>query len=174
MRAFFQRVDLAAHRQQVAQVAAQLKEKEPAVRACASSPKRSVGRPRHKRPAAEVLKTAANVNTLQLLNHKRGKYTRWLNSPYINDILQAYQQAGGSARRAVAALQAHFLNTFELFQLSQHFQLFSIFQPWAKLFRKRAGTVFRAINFARRAEVGEKLRKLRKLRKVDNFGRPLR
>jgi hypothetical protein len=34
---------------------------------------------------------------------KRG-YTNWFSSPYIRDILQAYEKHGRSAKRAVAAL----------------------------------------------------------------------
>ena len=104
MQSFFQRVDLAAHRQQVAQVAAQLKENPPP-RALTPPPKRSVGRPKLKRPAEEALAAAAAADALELPEPKRGKYTRWFNSPYINDILHAYTQSGGSARRAVASLQ---------------------------------------------------------------------
>lgn len=106
MQAFFQRIDLAAHRQQVAQLAAQFKENPPP-RALTPPPKRSVGRPKLKRPAEEALAAAAAAaaDTLELPESKRGKYTRWFNSPYINDILHAYTQSGGSARRAVASLQ---------------------------------------------------------------------
>ncbi len=55
----------------------------------------------------EVLSAAAAADALQLPAHKRarGKYTRWFNSPYINDIIAAYVRQGCSARLAVAALQ---------------------------------------------------------------------
>jgi hypothetical protein len=104
MHTFFQRVDLAAYRQQVAQVAAQLKENPPP-RAPTPPPRRSVGRPKRKLLAEEVLVAAAAADALELPEHKRGTYTRWFNSPYINDILHAYALSGGSARRAVASLQ---------------------------------------------------------------------
>lgn len=103
MQAFFQRIDLAAHRQQVAQVATQLKENQP--RALTPPPKRTVGRPKLKRSAEELLEAAAAADALELPENKRGKYTRWFNSPYINDILHAHTKCGGSARRAVASLQ---------------------------------------------------------------------
>ena len=79
MQAFFQRVDLAAHRQQVAQVAAQLKENPPP-RALTPPPKRSVGRPKRERSAEEVLAAATVADALELPEHKRGKYTHWFNS----------------------------------------------------------------------------------------------
>jgi hypothetical protein len=103
MKAFFQPVDLAAHRQQIRQIAEHLKEHPPA-RASSPQPKRGVGRPKLKRPAAEVMAAAAAADALQLPDHKRGKYTRWFSSPYINDIIAAYTRTG-SARAAVAALK---------------------------------------------------------------------
>lgn len=106
MQAFFPRVDLAEHRQQVQQIAEQLKEYSPP-RALIPPPKRGVGRPKLKRTAAEVLTAAADADALieKLPQHKRGKYTRWFSSPYINDILVAYARNSGSARRAVVSLQ---------------------------------------------------------------------
>jgi hypothetical protein len=103
MQAFFPRVDLAAHRQQVAAVAAQLKENPPAC----PPPKLAVGRPKRPRLAAEALISAAAANEVQAeeQSQKRGKYTRWFNSPYINDILAAFARFGGSARATVAALK---------------------------------------------------------------------
>jgi len=103
MQSFFQPVDLAAYRQQVRQLAEHLKE-HPLPRAATPPPKRAVGRPKLKRAAEEVLEAAATADALQLPTHKRGKYTRWFNSPYINDIIAAYTRTG-SARTAVAALK---------------------------------------------------------------------
>jgi hypothetical protein len=100
----FPRVDLAAYREQQLQIAEQLKE-HPPPRALTPPPKRAVGRPKQKRPAEEVLAAAAAADALQLPTLKRGKYTRWFSSPYINDILHAHVANGGSARRTVAALQ---------------------------------------------------------------------
>src|ERR1700712_5552838 len=99
MKAFFQPVDLAAHRQQVQQIAEHLKEYPPP----APPPPlvRSVGRPRNKRCAEDVVAAASAADALQLPDSKRGKYTRWFNSPYINDIIAAYTRASGSARHAV-------------------------------------------------------------------------
>jgi hypothetical protein len=104
MQAFFARVDKAAWREQQLQTAEQLKEHPPP---CAPTPppKRGVGRPKLKRPAAEVRAAAAAADALELPTTKRGKYTRWFSSPYINDIIHAHAQSGGSARRTVAALQ---------------------------------------------------------------------
>lgn len=104
MKAFFQPVDLAAHRQQVQQVAQQLKERPPP-RAPTPPLVRSVGRPRNKRSAEDVLAAAAAAEALQLPDSKRGKYTRWFSSPYINDIIAAYTRASGSARHAVEQLK---------------------------------------------------------------------
>jgi hypothetical protein len=111
MQVFFPRIDLAAHRQQVAQVAAHLKEHPPPC----PQPKLAVGRPKRVRSSEEVLRAEAAANALRLdpEEHgiaqahivKRGKYTRWFNSPYINDIIAAFTRSGGSARAAVAALQ---------------------------------------------------------------------
>jgi hypothetical protein len=103
LRSFFQPVDLAAYRQQVQQLAEHLKE-HPPTRAPSSPPKRAVGRPKQKRSAEDALAAAAAADALQLPTAKRGKYTRWFDSPYINDILAAYTRTGG-ARAAVTALR---------------------------------------------------------------------
>ena len=109
MQAFYQRVDKAAHRQQVQQVAEQLKE-HPPPRALTPPPKLKPGRPKLKRTAEEVLAaaTAADAVVAELPQPKRarGNYTRWFDSPYINDILVAHARSGGSARRTVLSLQA--------------------------------------------------------------------
>lgn len=103
MKAFFQPVDLAAHRQQIHELAEQLKE-HPPPRAPSPPLKKNVGRPKLKRPAEDVMAAAAAADALQLPDRKRGKYTRWFNSPYINDIIAAYTRTG-SARAAVTMLQ---------------------------------------------------------------------
>ena len=105
LRSFFSPVDLAAYRQQVQQLAEHLKE-HPPPRAHSPPPLRAVGRPKKKRSAEETLAAAAAVDALQLptVTTKRGKYTRWFDSPYINDILTAYTRTGG-ARAAVTALK---------------------------------------------------------------------
>lgn len=107
MLSFFQRIDKAAQREHVQQLAQHLKD-NPLPRPLTPPPKRSVGRPPLKRPAEELLAAAANadalVEELHQHQHKRGKYTRWFSSPYINDILVAVARFS-SARRAVAHLQ---------------------------------------------------------------------
>ena len=104
MRAFFAHIDKDLWRSQQLQTAEHLKE-HPPPRAPSPPLKRAVGRPKLKRPAEEVLAAAAAADALQLPPSKRGTYTRWFSSPYINDILRAHVMSGGSARRTVAALQ---------------------------------------------------------------------
>ena len=108
MQAFFQRVDLAAYRDQQQAVANHLTE-HPPPRAVTPPAKRTVGRPKLKRPAAHVLAAAAAADALdlQVPDSKRVRYTRWFNSPYINDILHAHVLCGGSARLTVAYLRQH-------------------------------------------------------------------
>ena len=108
MQAFFPRIDVAAYRQQQHDIAEQLK-KHPAPRAVTPPPKRAVGRPKLKRSVEAVLATAAAADTLdlQVPDCKRGKYTRWFNSPWINDILHAHVKNGGSARGTVEYLKKH-------------------------------------------------------------------
>lgn len=108
MQAFFSRVDLAAYREQQQAVANHLTE-HPPPRAVTPPPKRAVGRPKLKRPAVEMLAAAAAADALdlQVPDSKRGRYTRWFNSPYINDILHAHVLCGGSARHTVAHLRQH-------------------------------------------------------------------
>jgi hypothetical protein len=103
MRAFFQPVDLALHRSQVQQMAEQLKD-HPPPRAPSPPLKRAVGRPKLKRQAEEMLVAAAATADAQENPSKRGKYTRWFDSPYINDILAAFARTG-SARAAVTVLR---------------------------------------------------------------------
>lgn len=104
MKAFFQRIDLAQYREDVQQLATRLPE-HPLPRALTPAPPRKPGRPRKKREAEVVLAAAAAADALELPEHKRGKYTRWFNSPYINDIIAAYTKHNCSARRAVAELK---------------------------------------------------------------------
>ena len=105
---FFQRIDKAAHREQVQQQADYLKE-HPPPRAPTPPPRRPVGRPPLKRPAEEVLASAVAADAVieQLPQQKRGRYTQWLDSPYINDIIAEHARSGGSARRTVLTLQKH-------------------------------------------------------------------
>jgi hypothetical protein len=106
---FFARIDKAAHREQVLQVAEQLKDNPP-LRAATPPPRRPVGRPAIKRTAEQALISAAAADAVieqcrAATPNKRGTYTRWFSSPYINDILVAYSRSGGSARRAVQSLR---------------------------------------------------------------------
>lgn len=104
---FFQRVsDAAEYRDQVQRIAKQLEE-HPLPHPPTPPPTRPVGRPKQKRSAEEVIAAAAAAGDViaELPQHKRGKYTRWFDSPYINDILVAHARSGGSARRAVHSLQ---------------------------------------------------------------------
>jgi hypothetical protein len=109
MQAFFERVDLAKFRQDIQDLADHMKE-HPPPRAITPPPKREPGRPKLKRPADEELAAAAAADTLieklQQQKRSRGTYTRWFNSPYINDILVEYARKNGSARRTVLSLQA--------------------------------------------------------------------
>jgi hypothetical protein len=72
-------------------------------------PKRTVGRPKRERTLAETAAAAAaapeKADSEEQPAAKRGKYTNWFTSPYLNDVLRAYALEGYSARRAVAALQ---------------------------------------------------------------------
>lgn len=104
MQAFFQRVDAAAYRQQTQQIADKLKEHPPPCAPITSQP-RPIGRPPKKREAAAELADAAAAAEMELPAAKRGKYTKWFDSPYINDILREYVRCSFSARRAVAVLK---------------------------------------------------------------------
>lgn len=106
MLSFFSPIDAAAHREQVQRLADQLKD-NPLPRAATPPPKRSVGRPRLKRSAEAELFDAAAAEAVieQLPQLKRGKYTRWFDSPYLHDIIAAHARCGGSARRTVLTLQ---------------------------------------------------------------------
>jgi hypothetical protein len=104
MQAFFPRVDAVAYRQQTQQIADKLKEHPPP---CAppTPQHRPVGRPPKKREAEAELASAAAPAEMKLPAAKRGKYIKWFDSPYINDILHEYVRCSFSARRAVAAPQ---------------------------------------------------------------------
>jgi len=108
MHGFFQRIDKAAYREQMQQVAEHLKE-HPPPRAITPPPLQPVGRPKLKRSAEQELAEAAAADAfiaeLPQLKRARGKYTRWFDSPYINDILVAFARHNGSARRTVQSLQ---------------------------------------------------------------------
>ena len=70
-------------------------------------PKRTVGRPKRERTLAEAAAAAAaaapeKADSEEQPAAKRGKYTNWFTSPYLNDVLRAYALEGYSARRAVA------------------------------------------------------------------------
>lgn len=84
-------------------MAEQLKD-HPPLRAPSPPLKRAVGRPKLKRQAEEMLVAAAATADAQENPSKRGKYTRWFDSPYINDILAAFARTG-SARAAVTVLR---------------------------------------------------------------------
>jgi hypothetical protein len=103
---FFVRVDKYEHLHNMLKVSEVLEEHPPP---CPPTPppKRGVGRPPLKREAAEelVLTAAADTVKEQLPKQKRGKYTQWFNSPYINDIIVQHARSGGSARRTVQTLQ---------------------------------------------------------------------
>jgi hypothetical protein len=108
MLSFFNRVDLAKHRADQLAIAERLKE-HPPPRAATPPPKRAVGRPKLVRSAAELLAAGAAADALDLRvpDNKRRKYTRWFNSPWINDIMHAHAKSGGSARDTVKLLQAN-------------------------------------------------------------------
>lgn len=109
MHAFYQRIDKAEYREQMQQVAEQLKEHPPPPRASTPPPLRPVGRPKLKRSAEQELDAAAAADAviaeLQQQKRSRRQYTRWFDSPYINDILVAFARSNGSARRTVQSLQ---------------------------------------------------------------------
>jgi hypothetical protein len=73
--------------------------------AAASAEKRRPGRPK-KRPL-ELLPAAAEAAPAAAQPAAKRAHTNWFSSPYIRDILQAYEQHGRSAKRTVAALKRH-------------------------------------------------------------------
>ena len=106
----FARITTDAWRAQVKQTAAAVAVAVTAV--VPPPPRRPVGRPKraltldatliHGAAAAAEAEEQVQVSKKARL---RGKYTSWFDSPYINDILRAYQQSGYRASVAVAALQ---------------------------------------------------------------------
>lgn len=140
MNAFFERVDKAAYREQMQQIADQLKEHPPPP-AHTPTAKRGPGRPKLKRSAEEAVVAAAAAEALtnELSQNKRarGPYTRWFSSPYINDILVAVARCGGSAhtRRAVQFLQKNAPD--DRFDNLSHTTIMSWFDNSGKLVEKR-------------------------------------
>ena len=55
-----------------------------------------------------LLAAAASDQPQEAQSAKRGKYVNWLGSPYIHDILAAYQRCDHNARRTVEHLNARF------------------------------------------------------------------
>lgn len=103
--------DAALQRQRIAEEFARLQP----VPSAAKPEKRSVGRPKKKRDVTDVLvagaAAAASRHTAERKEEdepdaKRGKYTRWFDSPYIRDILRAYERSGFNAKQTVQQLQA--------------------------------------------------------------------
>lgn len=75
--------------------------------------KRPVGRPKRALNAHQVLAAAAAATTLtdaqpskKQKTCTRGEYTDWFASPYIHDILRAYERSGYRPAQAVTNLQA--------------------------------------------------------------------
>jgi hypothetical protein len=74
--------------------------------------KRSVGRPKRLLDANAVLSAAATCDAAsmseptQKKQKTRGQYTDWFSSPYINDILRAYERSGHRPTVAVSTLKA--------------------------------------------------------------------
>lgn len=81
--------------------------------------KRPVGRPKRPLSANEVLAAAARaaatkedaadsaILSEQPRKRPRGIYTKWFSSPFIHDILQAYEASGFRPKVAVQRLQSH-------------------------------------------------------------------
>jgi len=140
MLGFFNRVDLAKHRADQLAIAEQLKE-HPPPRAVTPPPKRAVGRPKQVRSAAALLAAGAAADALDLRvpENKRRKYTRWFNSPWINDIMHAHAKSGGSARDTVKLLQANAPD--DRYQHLAHSTVASWFDTEGKLHEKRRSEV---------------------------------
>ena len=75
-------------------------------------PKRPVGRPKRALNAHQVLAAAAVASTPaddaqpSKKQKTRGEYTDWFASPYIHDILRAYERSGHRPAQAVTNLRA--------------------------------------------------------------------
>src|SRR4051812_29191011 len=112
MLSFFKRVnDAKEYTDQLQLIAEQLKE-HPPPRATTPPPKRAVGRPKLKRPAAEVLADVAAAEAVLTGIHQadkkkhRGEYSlRWFDSGFMAAIILAHTRCGGSARKTVSTLQ---------------------------------------------------------------------
>jgi hypothetical protein len=76
------------------------------------APKRPVGRPKRALDAHQVLTAAAAASTPtddaqpSKKQKTRGEYTDWFASPYIHDILRAYERSGYRPSQAVTNLKA--------------------------------------------------------------------
>jgi hypothetical protein len=100
----FARIDAHEHRQQTLRIAQEVAEHLPSAPP-PPEPKRAPGRPKTPRSADEALGSAAAAAALPDSKRARSHvYTHWLLSPYINDILAAFQRTG-SFKRAVTVLQ---------------------------------------------------------------------
>jgi hypothetical protein len=76
-------------------------------------PKRSVGRPKRQLDAHTVLVAAAAAASFNPPEEQpakkqktRGQYTDWFSSPFIHDIIRAYERSGHRPALTVAALKA--------------------------------------------------------------------
>lgn len=112
MLSFFRPVDAADHRKQVDRTAEILAETLAATVPKPAEEKRPIGRPKKVRSADEVLHAVADMNgiiadTGPVAKKARGDYTRWFDSPYINDIMSAWTRCRFSARSTVKYLKQH-------------------------------------------------------------------
>jgi hypothetical protein len=107
-------------------------------------PKRPVGRPPLKRavnlvqlPAAAALREEKEEDGGERVSgarkRSRGPYTNWFSSPYITDILAAYERSGHSAKRTVKLLMASVPWDVDRFARLSHSSILSWFGTDHKL-----------------------------------------
>jgi hypothetical protein len=73
-----------------------------------AQPRRGPGRPKRERDSNSVLSSSvASTSQEERESSPKRKYTHWLTSPLVFDILRAVKENSGSARRAVAYLQSN-------------------------------------------------------------------
>lgn len=110
----FKRIDAHDAAQQRQRIAEQHAQEHPAAAALQAAVKRPVGRPKRPLDATAVLRAAAAAAAAATAagpkddskRQRRGEYTRWFSSPFIQDILKAYAASGFRARRTVSSLRA--------------------------------------------------------------------
>jgi hypothetical protein len=74
-----------------------------------AQPRRGPGRPKRERDSSSVVSSLSAASTSEdgdSESSSKRKYTHWLTSPLVFDILRAVKEHSGSARRAVAYLQS--------------------------------------------------------------------